>query len=649
MKTLIASLAFGSICFFSFAQKAPVKFGEIPMEDLMMKSYEHDSSAAAVFLVDYGEAYIRKAAAAVDITFERHVRIKILKTEGKEWANAIIPLFQIGPVEEKISHFKASTFNLVDGKIVETEVSKEGIFREKFNRNFIHHKFTFPEVKEGSVLEYSYNIHSDFLLNFPNWEFQRKIPTRFSEYWAIIPDFLTFQKYMQGYIPVTRHEVKSMNVNGFSAMGHHYVSEQVPAFIKEPHMASEKEYLSKINFALSHVNFPGQPVYEIMGSWAKLNALLLEDDDFYDVVKGSGFLKSIVTAVVKDVKDPVQKITAIHNYVKNTIEWDGQNDFYAGNLKKVLEQKKGSSGDINLLLAAMLQKADLDVDMVLVSTRDHGFVREQFPMTRQFNYVVCQVRLPDKTIFLDGTEKQLPIDVLPERCLNGRGLVVSKTHHGWTTLSTKTKSKTVVNAVISLDPSGSLKSKLELTHDGYDANRMRKAYVTKGEDMYIKELVGSKPWRIESSKFENVTELSHPVKEVHELEVSDYASVAGDNIYLNPYLTAQIEMNPYKAESRVYPVDYESPVEQTYLCRINLPEGYVVEELPESKALVLPGNAARFIYNVSLGAQGNWISVTSSFQINKNVFVQDDYPYLREFYNQVVAKQAEQIVLKKKL
>lgn len=108
-------------------------------------------------------------------------------------------------------------------------------------------------------------------------------------------------------------------------------------------------------------------------------------------------------------------------------------------------------------------------------------------------------------------------------------------------------------------------------------------------------------------------------------------------------------MNPYKAESRVYPVDYASLVEQIYMCRIKVPSGYIVEEAPQSKILTLPGNTARYLYNVSSAPQGDWITITSSFQINKNIFVQEDYPNLREFYNQVVAKQAEQIVLKKKI
>lgn len=648
MRSILLCLSF---CFFTLSllgQKSPVKFGDIPVDDMTMKQYDHDTSASAVVLADYGEAYIQITSITATMTFERHVRIKILDKEGMRWADALIPLYQSGSREEKISGLKASTYNLVNGKIVETKLSKDGVFREQFNRNTVHQKFTLPDVKEGSVIEYSYKVNSEFLTNFPNWQFQRTIPTRLSEYWAIIPEFFTFEKYMQGYVPVSSFEVKPMNVPGYRADGHHYISKNVPAFKEEPHMTSESDYVSKLQFALSHINFPGQPVQEIMGSWQKLNTLLLEDEDFYGVIKGSAFLKSIVQEVTNGVEDPMAKVTAIHNYVKGNIEWDGYKDFLAGNLKKVLEQKKGSSGDINLLLASMLQKAGFEVDMVLLSTRDHGFVRDQFPMIKQFNYTVCQVKVGDKIIFLDATEKHLPANVLPEKCLNGRGLVISKTRHGWVPLDTKTKAKTVISAVIELDDTGVIKSKLEVSREGYDANKMRKAYLAKGQETYVKEFVGSKEWKLQTTNFENIAEAALPAKEIYEMEVSDHASMAGDNIYLSPFLTAQMEMNPYKAESRVYPVDYGSMVEQIYFCRIKLPEGYTVEETPTSKVLTLPGNAARYIYNIS-AAQGDWITITSSFQINRNIFLQDEYPNLREFYNQVVAKQAEQIVLKKKI
>jgi len=619
------------------------------MDDMKMTLYKPDSSAEAVVLVDYGEAYIQVNMAAAVMTFERHVRIKILKKEGTKWADAIIPLYRSGSSEEKVSQLKASTFNLENGKIVESKLSKDGIFKEKFNRNMVHQKFTMPDVKEGSVLDYSYKITSDFVTNFPNWQFQRTIPTRHSEYWAIIPDFFIFEKYMQGYVPVSSYDVKPFNFTGYQAKGHHYISKDVPAFKEEPHMTSDTDYLSKVNFALSHINFPSQPTQEIMGSWSKLNALLLEDEEFYGVIKGSGFLRSTVQELTKDLEDPMAKITAIHNYVKNTIEWDGYRDFYAANLKKILETKKGSSGDINLFLASMLEKAGFQVDMVLLSTRDHGFIREQYPMVKQFNYTVCQVRLPGKTILLDATEKYLPVNVLPERCLNGQGLVISKTHHGWVPLDTKTKAKTFVNAVVEVDGSGKLKTKLEFTRDGYDANKMRKEYAAKGQENYVKEFIGGKEWKVQETKFLNIADPGLPAKEVYEVEIADHASVAGDNIYLSPFLASQIQANPYKTESRVYPVDYGNLVEQVYLCQIKVPAGYILEETPESKIITLPGNTAKYIYNVSVAPSGDHLTITSSFQINRNIFLQQEYPNLREFYNQVVAKQAEQIVLKKKL
>lgn len=82
------------------------------------------------------------------------------------------------------------------------------------------------------------------------------------------------------------------------------------------------------------------------------------------------------------------------------------------------------------------------------------------------------------------------------------------------------------------------------------------------------------------------------------------------------------------------------------MSRISLPEGYSVDELPQPKVISLPNGAAKYTYNVS--QLGNMLNVVSFLQINKSLFLQDEYPNLREFYNQLVAKQAEQIVLKKK-
>src|SRR5258706_5275436 len=134
---------------FAFAQKPPAKFGDIPMEDMKMTVYPKDSSSEAVVLFDYGVTYLANRTKALSpsdknfilqstetyLYFERHIRIKILKTVGLHHANIEIPLFHVGALEEKLGNLKAVTYNLERDKIIEAELSKEGTFKEKFNRN----------------------------------------------------------------------------------------------------------------------------------------------------------------------------------------------------------------------------------------------------------------------------------------------------------------------------------------------------------------------------------------------------------------------------------------------------------------------------------------------------------------------------------
>jgi hypothetical protein len=646
MKALIGGLFMALLAVTASAQKSPVKFGNIPMEDMKMTVYDKDSSAAAVILVSYGEAYLQVSSIAATMNIEHHVRIKVLKKEGLRHADVEILLRKSGSAEDKVSNLRAVTYSLENGKIIETKLNKDGVFKQNFNRNFNIQRFTMPNVKEGSIIEYSYTILSDFYVYFPNWQFQYEIPVRHSEFWALIPEFFLYEKYMQGYVAVNNYEVLPRNGDGFQVNAHHWLVKDVPAFKEEPFMTGSQDYISKINFALSHVSFPQAPVREIMGSWQKLNTILLEDENFGGILKSSFFLKKQAQELTAGMTDALQKTTAIYNHVKDNLEWTGERDLYARSPRKVFDEKKGSAADINIILASMLEKVDIDVDMVILSTREHGFLRKEFPMHDQFDYAIVLARIDGKEILMDATEKLLPIGVLPERCLNGEGLVISKTKHGWVKINPKAKARTVVSADFVLDAKGELKGSLNFTRDGYDAHKMRKEYQSQGEELYVKNLLGTKTWRVDKTDFQNIKAIDQSAKEIHSLTISEHVSVAGDVMYISPFVVSRIDENPFKLENREYPVDYGSNQEKMYLCKILMPEGFVVDEMPQSKIYMLPGGVAKYSYNCS--QVGNTLSIVSSFQINKSLFDQTEYPDLREFYNQVVAKQSEQIVLKKK-
>ena len=382
-----------------------------------------------------------------------------------------------------------------------------------------------------------------------------------------------------------------------------------------------------------------------MGSWEDINKAYWESVG--EEITGNNSLKNQVEAIVAGLTTPDQKVSAIFNYERQNVLCDGYYRRYPEDSpKKTLEAKKGNSAEINFLLMSLLEKAEFSVNPVLLSTRDHGFVRETTPISSQFNNVVCLVRLGDKSVLLDATDKFLPIGMISEESLNGQGFVVSKEGFKWISLQPTTRTKTIFSTDLTLAESGELKGSLKIDKTGYNSVEARKSYLTKGEKDYVSTLGEGRSWTLSKSEFQNAKEIQQPFKEVHEVVISEHITEAGNTIYLSHFILAKLEDNPFKQEKRNYPVDFGHPFDQMYLAKITIPDGYIVDELPKMKVIGLPENAAKYSYNVA--QTGNTLSITSSLNINRSLFSQVEYPNLREFYNVMVAKQAEQIVLKKK-
>src|SRR6267154_3137329 len=124
--------------FFAFAQKPPIKFGDVPMEDMKMTVYPKDSSAEAVILADYGESSLvyDKGQGAFQVKFDRIRRIKILTKDGLQWADFNIPLYHDNGKYEKLSGLRVVTYNLENGKVAESKLKNDAILKENFDVNF---------------------------------------------------------------------------------------------------------------------------------------------------------------------------------------------------------------------------------------------------------------------------------------------------------------------------------------------------------------------------------------------------------------------------------------------------------------------------------------------------------------------------------
>ncbi|PIQ22753.1 MAG: transglutaminase, partial [Cytophagales bacterium CG18_big_fil_WC_8_21_14_2_50_42_9] len=339
-----------------------------------------------------------------------------------------------------------------------------------------------PNVKEGSVIEFSYRVQSVFFFNLRDWTFQQTIPVLWSEYTTIIPEYFHYKKLAQGYERFLVSEEKPMNVNlgaGISSSSgteYHWVLKDVPAIRREPYMTSINNYVSKIEFELGSFTVPGQVYETYNNSWGKVCSNLMTSERFGTQLSRTGFVKETIAPLISNAKEPEKQMAAIYEYVKDNITYNNREHLYAeNNLRKVLDTKAGSSAEINLLLIAMLKEAGLEANPVILSTRENGYVGStSFPNISKFDYVIGHVKIGEKEYLLDATEPLALPNILPVKCLNGQGLLVNTQEARWVSLVPGAKASHTYQSFLTIGSDNSLKGKIETTSDGYTALRYRK-------------------------------------------------------------------------------------------------------------------------------------------------------------------------------
>ena len=104
--------------------------------------------------------------------------------------------------------------------------------------------------------------------------------------------------------------------------------------------------------------------------------------------------------------------------------------------------------------------------------------------------------------------------------------------------------------------------------------------------------------------------------------------------------------NPFKAAERVYPVEMPYGFDETYVLNMDIPAGYVIDEVPKSTKVTFNGDEGFFEYLIA--KDDNGLQFRSRIQLKKANFKPEDYATLRDFFAFIVKKQSEQIVFKKK-
>jgi hypothetical protein len=294
-----------------------------------------------------------------------------------------------------------------------------------------------------------------------------------------------------------------------------------------------------------------------------------------------------------------------------------------------------------------LNKLDIEVVPVGLSTRSNGILPAISPSYRMLNYVIIQATINGTKYLLDASESYMPYYLLPFRALNHNGRTVVKTGSQLVDLSVPRANKKVTMYTLELAEDNALKGNINSVNSDYAALDLRKKYHSFNSldeflDDYKKEKVGLV---IEDPKIENLDSLYKPVVENYKVEISGKVNSIGDELYLLPLLYDQVFENPFKSEDRKFPIDYGYRSDNTVITTMKIPTGYAVNTLPAKIVLRMPDNSATFLFEAV--NNGTEVKITAKLSISKSLITTDQYLNLREFYDQLVKKESEPVIFKK--
>ena len=560
--------------------------------------------------------------------------------------------------DESINIESAFTYNLENDKIVKSKVTTAGKFEEQINEYWKVKTLSFPNVRECSIIELKYSLKTENISTLPIFQFQYEIPVNTVEYLSEIPEFYIYRVIKNGFVDIQKEE-KIENTSQFYEGEHNltthlsykqitakYSAQNIPAIKDESYINNIDNYTGAIDHELQIIRMPGEEPKQISSSWEAVAKSIYENQEFNLAVSTFDYFSKDIKALLTTTLSPEDKTKKIFNFVKMRMNWNKKYSFYPQQkIEVAYSEKVGNVGEINLMLVAMLRLAGVDADPVLGSTRDNGFAL--FPNKSRFNYVIVAAKIENKIILMDATDKFSDLNRLPIRALNWAGRLIKRDGtNSEINLMPNSNSKKIIYVMGSITKQGEVSGKIRSKYFDYNALLFREKNNGIATDNYIEQLE-KKNIGLEITEYDvqNNTDPDLIITENYSFKTSNSVEVIGDKMYVAPFLFFTTIENPFKQETREYPVDFIFPRQDKFIITLKLPEGFIIETIPESKALTMPEDIGKFKYNI--GATGNQIQLHYTFDINKSIISSDYYDTLKNFFKEIVNKQTEKIVLKK--
>ena len=406
------------------------------------------------------------------------------------------------------------------------------------------------------------------------------------------------------------------------------------------------DQVTGVNLQLKSVEIARKGKKIIVSSWSELANRVVQN-----VGIGQQYLKKsnyddiwkAMQSSLNSAKTDEAKLKAAYNFINENVVWDGNWHTTARTtLNAAFEKRSANSGELNLMLLACLNEAGLKAYPMLVSTRQHGKVNENTPFLSQFNHLLCYVeRANAPPLLLDAGSVFRPMGLPRVESLNGNGWIVNPQNLQWQPMSSKITARQTLSA-FSVNAEGDMKGRFVKTSKDYEAASERDEQVRRRAIKALeKQYLGIRIDSVTNSSSDNSAAF---FKRNIYCFLSQMAAVDSNRMTIKPLWRTGFELNPLLAIPANSAMDFPYPIQDLHVFALQIPAGATIFKEPNGEMFELPDKSAGLSLSVTQNA--DIIQLSLVVKINKLHFDASEYTALKAFFDKIIAKQAETIVVK---
>ena len=628
-------------------------------QNLHVSEYPLDPEASAVVLYEH---------TAIMLTFEEgsfnkkkvvHKIIKILKADAFDAANVHI-IYPEDDYRNFVNNVKATTYNLAGDQVITTPVNKEDILKKAVGNDLHSINFTMPAVKEGSIIEYSYEVITKNLDALLTWQIQDEYPKLQSSYYFEYPKLLEFTAI--SHVPATPRlykteddaregtdifaTAKRSSIDGNRSF---WIRRNIPGTKTELYVVNRKNHVECYQIQITGAG-KGPDAEHFNNSWEKINEKIWKKDGIKKAINGNNiFLDPVIDSIAKQDTSPVSFTNAIYRFVRNRFKCNNKSISYSDiNLSKAFYARELTMNEINMVLVAMLVKAGMAASPVIVSSTGDISPTAEIPVLDRIGTIVCAVEIGGKYTLLDASDKNNCVGLLPTEYYNGYSWLLADKGMGTMITTNNAKDKTLCNIKVSdFSDSGAkveITTKLGLMRSA--AKRKLWAVDKKKSKEYLAEVTRDFPDLevLESNIYnEQNPDTNLVIKYTCRLNIDKAAT----QLYMPGIMIKLFDKNPFASTARKFPIEFPYQTEYAYYITIVLP----ADMQPDSaaKPVVIDYDNGGMSYKKQMGyfPEMHTVNVNSTFAINTTSYSVENYPLLREFFQKMIDDNNQVLVFSK--